>query len=114
MVALKTNKLYAPKPSVIPGLGLPVKITLILFALFLGTVVLAHGWRVWLVLFTIWGLLGVAARVRLQRDYNAFRVDWLWFGTKALFLVEHVWSGVTLRSFPPVPDRMLPRGIPPR
>ena len=116
MATLRRTPLFtaASRQPVIPGLGLPINITIWLFLAIVFTMALARGWRAWVFLFGLWTVLGFLARIRLQRDHNGFHVDSLWLQTKAGFLDAHLWRGVTLRSFPPRNDRFSPRGIPPR
>jgi type IV secretory pathway VirB3-like protein len=113
MAKLKRTTLFAAasRQPVIPGVGLPLSVALSLFVAIAITMVFFRGWRSWLVLFALWGVLGVAARFRVQRDRNAFRVDALWLKSKAFFMDSVMWRGVTLRSFPPRQDRFRPRGI---
>jgi type IV secretory pathway VirB3-like protein len=101
MTKLKRRKLFAPREPMIPGLGITINVALALFGCIIFTMVLFRGWRSWLTLFCIWGVVCVAARLRLKRDPNAFRVDLLFLNTKAFFLDGHIWRGVTLRSWPP-------------
>ena len=110
MAKLKPTPLHVPRPTIIPGLGLPIKYTLILVGLIVGTAILFRTWKAWLILFCVWGVIGVSIRARLARDHNALRVDGIWLNTKAFFLEEDKWRGVTLRSFP-APRRTY-RGIP--
>lgn len=103
---LKRIRLHAPRPTVIPGLGLPLVPAIGIFYGVLLTVVIFRGWKAWLILFIFWGLVIIAARTRVMRDHNAFRVDQLWLGTKAFFLDTARWRGVTLRAFPPRDKRV--------
>ncbi len=113
MAKLKRTTLFAAasRQPVIPGIGLPLNVTLALFAAISITMIAFRGWRSWLVLFALWGALGLLARFRVQRDHNAFRVDWLRLKTKTFFMDTQLWKGVTLRSFPAPYDRLKPRGI---
>jgi type IV secretory pathway VirB3-like protein len=114
MAKLKRKRLFAPRQAIIASLGIPLNVALYFFIAIIATMILFRGWRSWLTLFCIWTLLAVGARLRVKRDHNAFRCDGLWLNTKAFFMDADIWRGVTLRSWPPPPNRLLPRGIPPR
>ncbi len=116
MAKLKRTILHAAasRKPVIPGLGLPIGVTIGLLACVMLTMTLFRGWRAWLVIFVVVGLIGFLIRVLVQRDGNALRVHGLWLRTKAFFLDAKKWRGVTLRSFPHRRDISLPRGIPAR
>jgi type IV secretory pathway VirB3-like protein len=114
MRKLKSTSLYsgASRPAFVPGLQLPLGVSVML--VFAGgySVILFSDFRWWLTMIIFWVIVWLFLRVMLKRDHNALRVlgrGWL---PKTFSFDDHVWGGITVFNYPVRDRRPTPRGIP--